>query len=62
MLLVSPHCKQFLPLIPPTLHGQGHWSFPSSGSLVPGIDVHPHLALPHEGPSQHPKVELVFAL
>lgn len=31
-------------------------------SLTLGIGVHLHLALPHEDPSQHPKVELVFAL
>lgn len=62
MLLLNPHCKQFLPLLPPTLHSRGRWSFPSSDSLAPGIGVHLHLALPHEDPSQYPKVELVFAL
>lgn len=31
-------------------------------SLTLGIGVRLHLALPHEDPSQHPKVELVFAL
>jgi len=62
MLLVSPYCNKLLPHLPPTLHGQGQQSFPSSDSLTPGTGVHLHLAIPHEHLSKHPKVEPVFAL
>lgn len=60
MLLVSPHCKQFLPFLP-TLHGGDTGASPAQ-SLTSEIGVYLHLAFPHEDPSQYPEVELVFAL